>query len=90
MENYPWYKKLFESLNCYYAWTKKVATALNSDCSDKAIVVQLRMILIDTEECLLNVERIILSEQLALVEEDVIECQEKFQAGSIRCNLFLN
>lgn len=42
------------------------------------------------EEDLIEAEREVLTQQFPMSEDDVMEAQDKFQAGSVNCNVFLN
>ena len=91
MERYPWYFKLTKTLDVYFRFVKKISTIIHcKSTSDKTKMAALRMLLITSEEELIQVERDILTEQLCLLEEEVLECQMKVQAGPIKCVLFLN
>lgn len=79
------------ALNIYFKAVKQISSLVNcSETSSKSKVMALKMLLIGMEEQLCLVEEVVISQQFSHTEEDVQEAMEKFQAGSVKCNLFLN
>ena len=91
MEKFPWYQKFMATIDIYYRAVKRISTIVGSrKISDKTKIAELRMFLIHIEEDMLQLERGILDQQFSFLEEELNESQEKFNAGPVRCILFLN
>lgn len=89
--NYPWYIRLIAPLNIYFKFYKRLCTLVNcKETSDKTKLMSIKMMLTTMEEDLIEAEREVLTQQFPMSEDDVMEAQDKFQAGSVNCNVFLN
>jgi hypothetical protein len=91
MEKFPWHQKFMTTIDVYYRVLKRISTIVGSrKISDKSKIAELRMFLIKIEDDLLTCERDILEQQFTFLDEELHESQEKYQAGPIKCVLFLN
>lgn len=91
MERFDWHTKLMKTIDVYYRSMKRITTIVGSrKTSDESKICALRLLLVNIEEYMLQVERDMLEQQFTFLDEELNESQEKFHAGPVKCILFLN
>jgi hypothetical protein len=91
MEEYPWFDRMNEALKLYYKICRRIHMVLISDnVPHKKRICDLKLMLINFQEDLLDAERRFLDQQFPLGPDKIEEAQEKFIAGPVFCSIILN
>ena len=91
MDNYPWYFRFVKYVNLHHKAIKKVVSIIRcKESTDKTKVMMIKMLLVSLEEELSEADRDLLSIEFNYMEDETLQVQDKFQAGSVSCRLFLN
>jgi hypothetical protein len=91
MEQYPWFDRLNEALKIYYAYVLRFHSIVNEDAfSYKKRICDLKLLMINFSEDLLDAERKVLDQQFPFAPAVICEAQDKFMAGSVYCSIILN
>ena len=91
MDEPNFYERTVEALKIYFKYVRRIhAIVYTNNIPHKKRIADLKMLMVNFSEDLLDAENKFLDTQFPLSISKIDEAQEKFMAGPICCSIILN